>query len=252
MAYEKVKFLNIDVDNITMDELLGSFQRGLLLTLHVDMLLKLQRDRDFYDIVPNFDIVTCDSQILFFASKILGTPLKERVSGSDYFTKFYLKNRDNLNVKIFICGAAPGVAETARKNINSKVGREMVVGTYSPSLSFESSPTEMESIVAQINKSKATVLVVALGAGRQEKFIIKCKDRLQNVGLFFPIGGAVDYEAGVLKRPSPWVSNCGFEWLYRVICQPRQRWYRYFIYQPPIFYLLLLQFFRLYKNPFKH
>src|SRR4051812_12045888 len=90
--HQRVRLLNVDIDNITMNELLETFREGLLLTVHVDMIMKLQKDREFYELLPHFDVITCDSQILLAAAKLLATPLKERVSGSDFFPLFYNKH----------------------------------------------------------------------------------------------------------------------------------------------------------------
>ena len=105
---KRVRLLNVDVDDITMDELVDSFREGLLLTLHVDMIMKLQQDREFYDLLPEFGTVTCDSQILVAAARMLGTPLRERVSGSDFFPRFYMQHKDDPAVTIFICGGGAG------------------------------------------------------------------------------------------------------------------------------------------------
>lgn len=247
----KVKLLNVEVHDLTMDELVESFREGLLLTLHVDMIMKLQQDRAFYELVRQFDVVTCDSQILFAAAKLLGTPLRERVSGSDFFPRFYARHRDDPSVTIFICGGAPGVAETARRRINEKVGREMVVGTDSPPRGFDRDPREVERMVARIDASRASVLVVGLGAGRQEKFIVEQRARLRSVRTFLPLGGTIDYEAATLERPAPWVTDSGLEWLYRLAREPRQRWHRYLVHQPPVLYHLALQRLGLYRNPFR-
>jgi exopolysaccharide biosynthesis WecB/TagA/CpsF family protein len=247
---QRVRLLNVDVDNVTMDELVDSFREGLLLTLHVDMIMKLQKDREFYEILPQFDVVTCDSQILFAAAKLLGTPLSERVSGSDFFPRFYAKHKNDSSVTVFICGGGPGVAEIARRNVNAKVGREMVVATDSPPLDYASRPGEIERMIARINESKASVLLVGLGAGRQEKFIVKYRDRFPHVKAFLPLGGTIDYEAGTLGRPPVWITNAGLEWLYRVLREPRQRWHRYFVHQPPVLYLLARQKMGVYRNPF--
>jgi N-acetylglucosaminyldiphosphoundecaprenol N-acetyl-beta-D-mannosaminyltransferase len=246
----KIRLLNVDVDDITMDELVETFRQGVMLTLHVDMIMKLQQDREFYDLLPKFDVVTCDSQILTFAARLLGTPLKERVSGSDYFPRFYSRYKNDSSVTVFICGGAPGVAETARRNVNAKVGREMVVGTNSPSRDYESQPDEIEQLISEINESGATVLVIGLGGGRQEKFIFRYRDRLRGIRLFLPLGGTIDYEAESLKRPPAWITNAGLEWLYRVLREPRQRWHRYIVHQPPFLYLLARQMVGLYRNPF--
>jgi exopolysaccharide biosynthesis WecB/TagA/CpsF family protein len=246
----QVRLLNVDVDDITMDELVDSFREGLLLTLHADMIMKLQKDREFYELLPQFDVVTCDSQILVAAARMLGTPLRERVSGSDFFPRFYMKHRDDPAVTIFICGGGPGVADVARRKVNEKVGREMIVGTDSPPLDYDRRPGEVDRMLACINESRASALVVGLGAGRQEKFIVGYRDRLPHVRAFLPLGGTIDYEAGTLERPPPWVTDVGMEWLYRLLREPRQRWRRYLVHQPPVLYHLLRQRLGLYRNPF--
>jgi exopolysaccharide biosynthesis WecB/TagA/CpsF family protein len=250
--HQRVKLLNVDVDNITMDELVDSFREGVLLTLHVDMIMKLQKDREFYALLPQFDVVTCDSQILFTAAKILGTPFKERVSGSDFFPRFCDKYKSDPSVTLFVCGGAPGVAEIARRNLNAKAGREMVVGTDSPPRDYDTNPGEIERMIARINESRANVLLVGLGGGRQEKFILKYRERFVHVKTFLPLGGTIDYEAGTLPRPPSWITDTGLEWLYRVVREPRQRWHRYFVHQPPVLYYLALQRIGLYRDPFAY
>jgi N-acetylglucosaminyldiphosphoundecaprenol N-acetyl-beta-D-mannosaminyltransferase len=247
---ERVRLLNVDVDDITMDELVASFREGMLLTLHVDMIVKLQRDREFYEMLPEFDVVTCDSQILVNAAKMLGTPMRERVSGSDYFPRFYTKYKDDPSITVFMCGGAPGVAEVARQKVNAKVGREFIVGTDSPPGDFDTRPGEIDRMVDRINASGATVLVVGLGAGRQEKFMVRNRHRLPAVKTFLPLGGTIDYEAGALERPSPWITNVGLEWLYRLLREPRKRWHRYVVHQPAVIPLLIQQRLGRYRNPF--
>lgn len=245
-----VQLLNVRVDDVTLDDLVRDFREGTMLTLHVDMIMKLQRDREFYDLLSKFDVITCDSQVLYFASRFLGTPVATRVSGSDFFPLYYAHHKDNPDVTIFICGGQRQVAERARQRINDKVGRKMIVGTCSPPRDFENDPAEIERIIAAVNNSRATVLMVGLGGGRQEKFMLRYRDRFQHVHTFLPLGGTIDYEAQTLPRPPAWITNCGLEWLYRLIREPRQRWHRYLVHQPPVLWLLLLQRFGLYRNPF--
>lgn len=248
--YPRVRLLNVEVDDITMEELVDTFREGLLLTLHVDMIMKLQKDREFFEILPQFDIITCDSEILVRAARLLGTPLRERVSGSDYFPRFYTKFKDDPDIRVYICGGGPGIAQIAAKNVNQKVSREMVVGADSPPRDYDTKPGEIDSMVSRINDSGATVLLVGLGAGRQEKFIVKHRHRMPLVKTFLPLGGTIDYEAGTLARPRSWITDAGFEWLYRLVREPRQRWHRYLVHQPPVLYQLARQRLGIYKNPF--
>lgn len=246
---DKVRFLNVDVDNITMSELIER-REGVFLTLHVDMLAKFQEDPDFYDLLDEFDIITCDSQILYFIARMRGETIEERVSGSDYFPLFYERWKDDPSVTIFLCGAMDDISERAQARINEKVGREMVVGAYGPPKGYADDPDEMERIIKLINESRASVLVVGLGAGPQEQFIFKYRDQLPHAKLFLPLGGTIDYEAGAVKRPPRWVTVAGLEWFWRLAREPRRRWRRYVIHQPPVLFKLALQAVGRYRDPF--
>ncbi|WP_317931352.1 WecB/TagA/CpsF family glycosyltransferase [Halioxenophilus sp. WMMB6] len=249
-GYEQVPMLNAVVDNITMDELVDQLNEGTLLTLNVEMLAKLQKDKDFYDLLPEFDFITCDSQVMYFISKILGKPFKERVSGSDFFPRFYMHHKDNPDITICICGGAPDVAKLAQERINEKAGREIVVATVCPPIGFDKDDAAVDAVLNEINQSKATVLMIALGSGRQEKFFFKYRDRLESIKLFLPLGGTVDYESGTFPRPAPWVTNIGLEWAYRLFKEPKQRWNRYVVQEPPVLINLLKQWLGIYKDPF--
>ena len=245
----KIKILNAELDNITMDELLEK-REGTILTLHVDMIAKFQTNRELYDLGKRFDVITCDSQILYFASKLLRTPFTERVSGSDYFPKFYNRYRDDESVTIFLCGAMGNIAERAMEAINAKVGRRMIVGAYGPPADYESDQGEIDKILRMINESGATVLVAGLGVPKQERFIFGYRDQLPQVKLFLPLGGTIDYEAGDVRRPPAFVTTAGLEWLWRLVREPRRRWRRYLVHQPPVLFHLAQQALGRYRDPF--
>lgn len=248
--YREVPILNAFVHDVTMDEVVESFREGVMLTLHVDMIMKLQQDRGFYDILKQFDLVTCDSQIMYFALKLLGRPVRQRVSGSDYFPKFYMRYKDDPSVTIFLCGGKPGIADLAAQNVNARVGRRMIVGTDAPPFDFEAREGEVDRMIERINASGATVCLVGLGGGRQEKFIMKHRHRMPGVRLWLPLGGTIDYESGTFDRPPAWITDWGFEWLYRLIKEPRARFHRYVIHEPPFVWAVLKERLGLYRNPF--
>ena len=113
LTRKKVPMLNAWVHDVSMDEVVETFTTGTMLTLHVDIIMKLQQDREFYDLLDKFDVITCDSQIMYFATKWLGTPVQERVSGSDYFPKFYMHHKDNPDITVFLLGGKEGIADLA-------------------------------------------------------------------------------------------------------------------------------------------
>lgn len=246
----QVHLLNVGIHNITMTELLESLRGGgVVFTPNVDHVMKLQRDRDFYSVYQQADYRVCDSQILMYVSRFLGIPLREKISGADLLPAFCKYYQQDENVKIFLLGAAPGVAQQAQELINTKVGREMVVGTYSPSFGFEKNEAENQKIVKMINASGATVLAIGVGAPKQEKWITRYKQRLKHVKIYLAVGAAIDFEAENIKRSPQWVSEVGFEWLYRLACEPQRLWKRYVGDALPFFWLVFKQRLQIYTNP---
>jgi len=246
----KIKILNIDICNIACEELLSSLSTGLLLTPNVDHLVKLQKDRDFYNIYHNAEWIVCDSQIIRLFSKLLGSPLKEAIPGSSFFPRFCDYNKDNEHVRIFLLGAAPGVAHTAMEAINARTGREIVVGAHSPSFSIATDREESGRIVEMINATGATVLVVGLGAPKQEKWIAQYRNQLGEIELFMALGATIDFEAGNIKRAPRIIRKAGLEWLFRLAIDPKRLFKRYFVDDMAVFRYIYRQKRGLYHNPF--
>ena len=157
----------------------------------------------------------CDSRILVICSKLLGNPIKEAIPGSSFFPHFYMHHKDDENCKIFLLGAMDGVANKAMENINKKVGREIVVGAYSPSYGFEKKQDENENIYKMINDSGANVVLVGVGCPKQEKWIDVHKEKMPNVDIWMALGATIDFEAGNIKRAPKWVQKIAMEWFYR-------------------------------------
>ncbi|MCB2220165.1 MAG: WecB/TagA/CpsF family glycosyltransferase [Bacteroidetes bacterium] len=250
MEKERLRILNILVDNITKQELLEQFTEGVLITPNVDHLMKLQRDKEFYQIYQKADYVTVDSQIVKMAMKFLGTPVKEVITGSGFLPSFYTYHKDNPDMRIFLLGAAPGVADIAMQKINEKVGRDIVVGAYSPSFGFEKNEEECQKIINMLNNSPANVLVVGVGAPKQEKWIYKYKQKLENIKIYLAIGATIDFEAEKVKRAPVIMQKLAIEWLYRLVKEPRRLWRRYIVEDMPFFALILKQKRGKYVNPF--
>lgn len=246
----RIQILNINIQNITQEELLCSLKKGCVVTPNVDHIVKLQKDKEFYNIYRSADWIICDSKIIALVSNFLGHPIKEVIPGSSFFTAFYEYHKNNDKIKIFLLGAAEGVADQAMKNINEKVGRKIVVGAHSPSFGFEKNEKECLNIISQINETEATVLLVGVGAPKQEKWIFKYKEQLQNIDIFLPLGATIDFEAGNIKRAPKIFQKLALEWFYRMLADPKRLMKRYLIDDIPFFYYILKQKLGLYKNPF--
>lgn len=240
----KIDILGMDFDNYSMRELLTSLTKGVVFTPNVDHLMKLRNNPEFAAIYGKADIKVCDSQIIMYASRFLGSPLKEKLSGSDLFPLFCDYHKYNENVRIFLLGGLPGVARTAQSRINHRIGRRIVVGEYSPPLGFERDSQECERIISAIEQSSANVVAVCLGAPKQEKWIAANCERLPNIDIFMAVGAVVDFEAGTQKRAPRYLSQLGLEWLYRLTREPRRLWRRYLVEGMPFFGLILAEKFK--------
>lgn len=247
---DKIQILNVKVDNITQDVLLERLVKGVLVTPNVDDIMKHQRNRDFHELASQAEFVVCDSKILLLASKFLGTPLKEAIPGSSFFPKYCDYHR-NDDVRVFLLGAKEGVADVAKEKINKRIGRDIIVGTYSPPFGFEDDEQECNHILEVISSSGANVVLVGLGNPKQTKWIYRYKSELPDINVFLALGATIDFEAGNIKRAPIIMQKLALEWLYRLFKEPQRMYKRYLIDDMPFFWLLLKQKLGIYKSPFE-
>ena len=245
-----IKILNSNILSLTQTDLLNQLQRGVLITPNLDHLVKLQHDREFYKVYRQAEWVVCDSKILYLLSKLLKHPLPEAIPGSSFFTAFYMFHKDDPDCRIFLLGAKEGIAQKAMERINEKVGRKIVVGAHSPSFGFEKDEKECRELIDIVNRSGANVLLVGVGAPKQEKWIMKYRNQMPDVDLFMALGATIDFEAGTLKRAPRLWQKLGMEWLYRCLKEPRRLFKRYFVDDMQFFYYFAQQLLGMYKDPF--
>lgn len=238
---ERVEILGVEIDNVSQRQFLAELTRGVIFTPNVDHLMKLQDNREFRDAYRQADYKVCDSQILMYASKLLGKPLKAKISGSDLLPLFCDYHQNNPEITLFLLGGATGVAKQAQANINARIGRDIVIAAHSPSFGFEKNEAECQAIIDIVNTSGATVLAVGVGAPKQELWIAKYRSQMPGVKIFMAVGAALDFEAGNKPRAPQFWSDLGLEWMYRLISEPRRLWKRYLLDDLPFFVLLLKQ-----------
>lgn len=248
---DNTDILNVSIDNLSFKELLDQLKSGVVFTPNVDHLMKLQKDREFYEVYTQADYLVCDSRIIQATSKwVSKSPIKEQIAGSDFFPAYCHYHRNNTDeVKVFLLGGTEESVVQARENINHKAGSSVVIGGYSPPFGFEHSEEERSKIIHMVNESGATVLAVGVGAPKQEKWIIKHKDEMPGVKIFFAIGATIDFQAGNVKRSPKWITKVGMEWAYRMAQEPKRMFKRYIIDDMPYFALILKQKMGMYQNP---
>ena len=240
----RIKFLNTEVDNLTMEEAIDKINElviegkpSYIVTPNVDHIVKLETDEEFQKVYEEADLILTDGMPLVWISKLNGEKIKEKVSGSDLFPRV-CELAAKRGYKIFLLGAAEGVAMTAAENLKSKYRGLKVVGTYSPSYGFEKKENEIKEIVKMINDAKPDILAVGLGAPKQEKFLYKYRKEL-NVPVSLAIGASIDFEAGNIERAPKFMQKTGTEWLYRLYKEPKRMYKRYLVDDLKIFKIFM-------------
>lgn len=224
---ERVRILNTEVDNYTMDEAVEAIRsmvplrrNAYVVTPNLDHLINIDEDPEFEAAYRDADLILADGISLILLAKMLHVPLKEKVSGSDMFPKVCTMAAQE-GYSLYILGAAEGVAENAGKKMQIKNPGLVIAGTYSPPFGFENDEDEIRRIIEKVTDAKPDIMAIALGGKRGEKFIHRYRDDL-SVPLSMSVGAAIDFAAENKKRAPAWVSRCGFEWLYRSVKEPNR------------------------------
>ena len=242
----KIDILGIKVDRVGMaqtitkiEEFIAQRAPRLVITPNVDHLIKARKDAEFKRIYDDADLSVPDGVPLLWAAKFLGSPLVERVNGTDLFEALCERAAEK-GYRLFFLGAAPGVAATAAAELEQQYRGLQVVGTYSPPYDFFDSHEENEKIAGMIRAVQPDILFVGLGAPKQEKWISRHLHSLQ-VPVSIGIGASFEYVAGCTARAPEWMQRSGLEWLYRIIESPSRYWKRYVVEDAVFFPLVVAQ-----------
>jgi len=218
-----VKILDIPVDSITMAEAVekvGTFIRGggihTVFTPNAEIMMAAHRDPELASILTGADMLTADGAGVVLASKILGRALPEKVSGYDLVKKIF-ETYAKDGIRCFLFGSKPGVAEAAAETIRNGYPGIVVSGCRNGYFSDK----DDTDIVNTINGANADILLVALGAPKQEEWINSYRDRL-NCKVCIGVGGTIDVLSGNTKLAPDFFRRNGLEWLYRLCMEPKR------------------------------
>jgi N-acetylglucosaminyldiphosphoundecaprenol N-acetyl-beta-D-mannosaminyltransferase len=242
----KISLLGIPIDSVTMGEALEKIERliearkpSLVTTPNVDVLVQLQSDAEFRRVYEKAALVVPDGVPLLWAGNFLGTPFKEKVSGSDLFIEFCPLAAKKC-YKIYLIGAMPGVAAKAAEILRARHPGLQIVGTYSPPFGFEKDEAECARIVEQVREAKPDVLFIGLGSPKQEKWSGRFMEK-HGVPVSIGVGISFDYVAGTVKRAPRWMQKAGLEWSFRLCMEPKRLWKRYLVNDPKFFWWIAKQ-----------
>jgi N-acetylglucosaminyldiphosphoundecaprenol N-acetyl-beta-D-mannosaminyltransferase len=226
LAHESITILGVQVSNVDVPEslaiiegLIESVPSHQLVTVNTEFLMAAQKDAEFKAIINAAALALPDGVGLLWAARFLGHPLKERVTGVDTVQRV-AKLAARKGYRLFLLGAAEGVADLCAQRLSNEYPNLQIAGTYSGSPTVE----EEDEIVALIRRARPDVLFVAYGAPQQDKWIARNLKRL-GVPLAMGVGGAFDFITGVAVRAPRWMQRLGLEWLHRLYREP-WRWRR--------------------------
>lgn len=222
-----VHILGVPIHAETFDSLVDTIARWIatgtgphqICTVSPEFVMIAQDDLEFMGVLHSADRCVADGVGLLLAARLLGRPLPERVTGSDGVPHI-AQRAAREGWRLFLLGAAPGVAEKAAARLQVRYPGLCIAGTYAGS----PAPEEEHDIIARINTSQANILFVAYGAPRQDKWIARNRDKL-TVQVAMGVGGTFDFIAGTVPRAPVWMQRLALEWLFRLIRQP-WRWRR--------------------------
>lgn len=170
-------------------------------------------------------LVLADGAPVVLASRWLGRPIPERVAGSDLVPELFSASQ-STGLRVFLLGAMPGVGVRAAKKIQLQWPHIRVVGVCSPEPGFERDSEQNQRILTQIANAAPDLLLVGLGAPKQELWVHAQRAKLA-VPVALCIGATIDFLAGEKARAPRWMRRIGLEWLQRVVSEPRRLFKRY-------------------------
>ena len=197
-----------------------------VVTPNVDHTVLLRDHLPLKNAYQQADLVLADGHPIVWAAKLLGRPVPERVPGSDLVPQLFENASQQEPLKIFLLGAAPGVAQRAAANIKDRWPSVQTVGIYSPPIGFENDPDECNYILGRITLSRPDLLVVGLGAPKQECWVTKHRAEIQ-ASAAICVGATIDFLAGEKNRAPRWMQRTGTEWIHRMCTDPKRLVKRY-------------------------
>ena len=236
MPDPRVNLFGVDIDALRMPEAVERVMGWIhnpepaahryVVTPNTDHAVMLHNDAAFREAYAHAALRLADGMPVVLASRILRKPLPERVTGADLVPALFSAANERRPLRAYLLGAGPGVAERAAANVHSRWPHVRIVGTFSPPFGFEKDPARTEGILRRIEAARPDVLVVGLGAPKQELWVAEHRHEIcAKVSLC--VGATIDFLAGEVRRAPRWMQCCGLEWLYRVMCEPRRLLRRY-------------------------
>lgn len=244
-AGPSIEMMGCRIDNLTMAETLDRIDQFIEsgrphqhVVVNVDKLVKASRDPSLRQIINDCALVNVDGMPVVWASRLLGRPLKERVSGVDLFEAI-MQRAGQCGWRIFLLGATQEVVTAVRAVYEARFPGIAIVGSRNGYWSAE----EEADVVGLVGRARPDVLFVAISSPKKEQFLGRYQAHMK-VPFAMGVGGTFDVASGRIKRAPGWMQRCGLEWFYRFLQEPRRMFRRYFVDDVAFFGLLIREWRR--------
>jgi N-acetylglucosaminyldiphosphoundecaprenol N-acetyl-beta-D-mannosaminyltransferase len=231
----RIQMFGCQIDRLGMSEAVGRIFEMIanpsstcqyVVTPNVQHVVMLQKHDGLRRAYENAALVLADGMPLVLSSRLLGQRLPQRVTGADLVFSMLGSAKHYGGVRVYLLGAGPGVAQRAAKKIRERWPAVETVGTYSPPVGFENDADENGSILRRIAAARPDVVVVGLGAPKQEMWVHAHQPKLQ-ASVALCVGATIDFLAENKRRAPHWMQRSGLEWLHRAATEPRRLLRRY-------------------------
>lgn len=236
----QVRFSNVSFAALCrwIDEQIARRSPAYVVTPNVDHVCRLQFDAEFREAYAHAALRLPDGVPLMWSAKLLGRPLREKLSGSDLVPRLSAHAAER-GYRVFFLGATEGIAEEAARKLVEQHPALRIAGCYGPPMHFEKDPAQNRESVERVRQSRADMCFVAFGSPKQEIWLLHHTAAMQ-VPVAIGIGAGLDFVAGRARRAPVWVQRAGCEWVWRLLHEPRRLWRRYLV-QDSYFLILMLK-----------
>ena len=212
-----------------IDALVGRGQGGSVFTPNVDHVVTAEDDPALRAAYQDASLALADGQPVVWASRLLGTPLPAKISGSDLV--WPLMERAALRRwRVYLLGGAPGAAQAAADRLERELGVQ-IVGVDAARIPLDAVPGQPDEPLERVRSARPDLVLVGLGAPKQERWIHRSLAALRPA-VALGVGASLDFLAGQVVRSPAWMSRAGLEWLYRLGQEPRRLAWRYLVKDP--------------------
>jgi N-acetylglucosaminyldiphosphoundecaprenol N-acetyl-beta-D-mannosaminyltransferase len=228
--FTRIRIAGAQINNVTQDEALSLIDGWIqhpgsryMVVVNAAKLVEANRNEELRRAIMNADLVTADGMSVVWASRLLGRPLKERVTGIDLFERLVGKAAARGSSVYFL-----GAHDESVRGVVERFTREYPGLKVAGCRNGYFTTAEADSVAEEIRRSGADLLFAAMGSPRQDIWI---PSHIVATGVRFAlgVGGSFDHLSGRSRRAPKWMQRAGLEWLFRLLMEPRRLWRRYLV-----------------------